>query len=64
METVLIPLNEMARRLRVTLKWLRGEADAGRIPHLNADGRILVDPKVVEDVLAERARTRPEAAHA
>ena len=46
-----------ARRLHVTTKWLRAEADAGRIPHLNADGRLLFDPECIERALLERART-------
>ena len=46
----------MARRLRVTAKWLREEAEAGRIPHLKAGPRLLFDPETVEQVLLERAR--------
>ena len=47
----------MARRLRVSVKWLKSEADAGRIPHIRADKTYLFDPQAVEQVLAERART-------
>jgi hypothetical protein len=52
---VLLPLNRMARRLHVTVAWLRGEADAGRVPALKADDRYLFAPEAVEAVLAERA---------
>ena len=52
----LIPLNAMARRLRVTVSWLRGEAEAGRIPHIKADRAILVCPEAVEESLLKRAR--------
>jgi len=45
----------MARRLRVPAKWLRAEALAGRLPHLNADGQILFNPAAVESVLSARA---------
>jgi hypothetical protein len=55
----LVPLNVAARWLRVPLKWLRAEADAGRIPCLRADSAILVDTDAVEAVLLERAR-RPD----
>lgn len=51
----LLPLNRMARRLRVTIAWLRAEADAGRIPCLRAESRYLFSPETVERVLAERA---------
>ena len=35
--TRLMPLSAMARRLRVTARWLRGEAEAGRVPCIPAD---------------------------
>jgi len=40
----------------VPVKWLREEAEAGRIPHLKADKVFLFDPATVEAVLLERAR--------
>ena len=46
----------MARRLRVTVRWLRAEAEAGRVPHLKAGKVILFNPETVEKVLLERAR--------
>ena len=46
----------MARRLRVPVKWLRAEAEAGRVPHLKADKVFLFDPETVERVLLERAQ--------
>lgn len=52
----LLPVGPMARRLRVSVKWLREEAAAGRIPHLQADRAILFDPDTVERVLVERAQ--------
>lgn len=55
------PLNlrELARRLRVPAKWLRAEADAGRIPHLRAGTALLFDPVAVERVLFDRLRELP-----
>jgi hypothetical protein len=64
METIhapLLPLNRMARRLRVTVAWLRAEADAGRVPCLRAGTRYLFAPDAVERVLAERAARESEA---
>ena len=46
----------MARRLRVPVRWLRGEAEAGRVPHVKAERVLLFDPDTVEAVLLERAR--------
>jgi hypothetical protein len=57
----LLPLNVVARRLRVPLRWLRDEAEAGRIPALRADNQFLCDIEAVEESLIERAR-RPAAA--
>jgi hypothetical protein len=50
----------MARALGVTVRWLRAEADADRLPHLDADKTILFDADLVESILAERARQAPE----
>ena len=52
----LLPVGPMARRMRVPVKWLRGEAEAGKVPHLRADKVLLFDPKTVERVLLSRAR--------
>lgn len=52
----------MARRLRVPVRWLRSEAEAGRVPCLRAERAILFDPEAVERVLLERARVMPGAA--
>jgi hypothetical protein len=52
----------MARRLRVTVRWLRAEADAGRIPCLKAEGRYLFAPDAVEHALLERAATERQGA--
>jgi len=61
---VLLALSSMARRLRVTAKWLRAEADAGRIPCVRGDGVYLFDPDTVERVLLERARKPADLAEA
>ena len=57
----LLTAGQMARRLRVTARWLKAEADAGRIPHLKAETVYLFDPDVVERVLRERAGATPAA---
>lgn len=51
----LLPINTVARRLRVPVRWLRGEAESGRIPCLRADGKFLCDLEAVERALLERA---------
>jgi hypothetical protein len=63
---VLTPLGQLARLLGVPARWLRAEAEAGRLPHLRADNVLLFDADLVERLLAERAR-RPageEVTHA
>jgi hypothetical protein len=54
----------MARSLGVPVKWLRAEAQAGRIPGLRADTTWLFDADLVERVLAERARQEGGPRHA
>ena len=49
-------LGPMARRAHVPAKWLRAEADAGRIPHLRAGSVLLFDPDVVERIVLDRLR--------
>jgi hypothetical protein len=60
----LLPVGPMARFLRVPVRWLRAEAEAGRIPHVKADRQLLFDPETVEAVLLDRAhRVEGEEAH-
>jgi hypothetical protein len=54
----LVPLGQMARLLGVKGAWLRGEAEAGRLPHLPAGDTILFNPDLVEQLLFERASAR------
>ena len=54
----LLPAGPMARYLRVPVRWLRAEAEEGRIPHLKAGDQYLFDAKAVEDALIDRARER------
>ena len=53
----LMELRELARLLGVPTRWLRAEAEAGRIPGLAAGSTWLFDADLVECVLAERARS-------
>lgn len=66
--TRLLPLNVVARRLRISVRWLRAEAEAGRIPSLWAGNQYLCNFDAVEATLLERARrpltTAEGAAHA
>ena len=55
----LLSLPRMARRLGVTQRWLRSEADAGRVPCLRAGDRYLFNlPAVIDAVATIAARTR------
>lgn len=58
----LLPVGPMARLLRVPVRWLRAEAEAGRVPCLKADTALLFDPDTVERVLLERARATEQGA--
>lgn len=50
-----LPLPRMARLLGVTSKWLRSEADAGRLPCVKAGRRYIFEPQAVQAELARRA---------
>jgi len=50
-----VGLARMARQLGITQAWLKGEAEAGRVPCLWAGGRFLFSPEAVKAVLARRA---------
>jgi hypothetical protein len=60
--TGLLTLGAMARKLGVTSKWLRTEADAGNLPNIKADERYLFEPKTVVSILVERARAETNRA--
>jgi hypothetical protein len=49
----------VAKYCKVSPKWLRDEIDAGRLPHLRAGDKILLDPHAVEEALVARARLTP-----
>jgi hypothetical protein len=59
----ILPLGAVARALGVSVRWLRAEADAGRLPHLDADKTILFDLHLVESIIADRARQGAEVRH-
>ena len=46
---------DLARILGVTSRWLRSEADAGRLPCVQAERRLLFNRDTVERILSERA---------
>jgi hypothetical protein len=54
-DTRLIQLVPLAKRLGVPVEWLRTEALAGRVPCVNADGRLLFSPRAVQQALVRRA---------
>jgi hypothetical protein len=52
----LVPINVAARWLRVPVRWLRAEVEAGRVPALRAGNQFLCDFQTVENALLKRAR--------
>ena len=56
--THLVTLEELARRLPVSKRWLEREARAGRIPSLTAGRRRLFNLEAVRAAIAERAANR------
>ena len=57
----LLVLGAMARRLGVEPRWLRTEAEAGRLPHVKAGRTLLFNPAIVERLLVERATSKGQA---
>lgn len=51
----LIGPHQLGRRLRLPADWLIAEAQAGRLPHINARGHYLFNAEAVGRVLAARA---------
>jgi excisionase family DNA binding protein len=59
--------HQLARRLRIPLKWIREQVRAGNLPHLKIGRRVLFNPGAVEAAIARMASQfpqEPEAAHA
>ena len=59
-----VTLGELARRLRLSKRWLAAETKAGRIPSLKAGRRTLYNPEAVREALAELAADGKGAARA
>ena len=51
----LLTLPRMARQVGVTAKWLRAEAEAGKVPCLRAGSRFLFNSLAVKRALTKRA---------
>ena len=65
MQQKLLPLNRLADRLRLPAKWLKAEAEVGRIPCLRVGRRMLFSLEAVEQALLQQAITsRLGVAHA
>ena len=47
--------SQLARILRVSVRWLRDEAEGGRLPCIRAERRFLFNRQAVVSALAERA---------
>jgi hypothetical protein len=55
---IIVPLEELSRRLRLSRRWLSREATARRIPFLQAGRRRLFNIDAVRKVLANRAASQ------
>lgn len=51
-----IPVSRMAHALGVSERWLRDEAEAGRVPHIRVGRRLMFNEQLVEQALLERAQ--------
>jgi len=58
------PVKHVATQLGVPAAWLRREAAAGRLPHLRAGRRILVNRTAIEKALARLAERAAEGGRA
>ncbi len=56
-EESIVTLDELARRLGLSKRWLTQEVRACRIPHLQAGKSRLFNVDAVRQSLAERAKT-------
>jgi hypothetical protein len=56
MDAELLTLSRAARRFNLTIRWLRAEAEAGRVPCLQAGARYLFELRALSDCLARRAQ--------
>ena len=57
----LLSVVQAARRLRVPKAWLLAEAQAGRVPCIDADGVFLFDPASLDSALIARIRAQVSA---
>jgi len=64
-EKRIVPLGVMARLVHVPTKWLRSEAEAGRVPALRAGNRYVFRLDIVSRIIADRAAqaSTGEASH-
>lgn len=51
----LVTLRVLAKRLGLSVAWLRAEVQAGRLPHLKAGKRLLFSVEAVRQHLIQRA---------
>ena len=63
MNNDLLPLQQAAGLLHIPAKWLRSEADAGRVPHIKAGARYLFELSSLTESLATRIQAQRAASH-
>ena len=53
----LITIGQLARKLKISVLWLRRQADRGVLPCIDADGKLFFNIEAVKMKLAELAAT-------
>jgi hypothetical protein len=48
-------LNQLSRRLKLPARWVRREAEAGRLPCLKVGDTFLFSPRAVDEALLKQA---------
>ena len=51
----LISIGQLSRKLKVSVVWLKAQADKGVLPCISADGKLLFNLQTVKNKLAELA---------
>ncbi len=51
----LISINQLSRKLKLSIIWLKAQADKGVLPCIDAGGKLLFNLEVVKNKLAELA---------
>lgn len=51
----LISIGQLSRKLKISVVWLKAQADKGILPCINAGGKLLFNLETIKNILAELA---------